>query len=178
MTWRRPGASDQWWLVYWCIYASRGLNELRYENCGNVSYFFQMCFRNSNNTMKRISHQNYLHAGKHRLSIVLFTYLVSSDRQNLCMYPTDISFLSTYIWFMKLACRVVWIHIGCPCIILLVYWISCEVYLKWYPRCQWRRICFITWWRHQMESPHKGQWGRALTFSLICALNKRLSKQS
>ena len=57
-----------------------------------------------------------------------------------------------------------------------------------------------TWWRHQMEtfsallafvrgihrwihrwpvnSPHKGQWRGALMFSLICALNKRLSKQS
>ena len=51
------------------------------------------------------------------------------------------------------------------------------------------------WWRHRMEtfsallalcagnsrspvnSPHKGQWHRALMFSLICSLNKRLSKQ-
>ena len=57
---------------------------------------------------------------------------------------------------------------------------------------------YISWWRHQMEwkrfprywpfvrgihqspvnSPHKGQWHRALIFSLICALNKRLSKHS
>ena len=54
----------------------------------------------------------------------------------------------------------------------------------------------ISWWRHQMEtfsmllafmrgihrspvnSPHKGQWRRALMFSLICALNKQLSTQS
>ena len=53
-----------------------------------------------------------------------------------------------------------------------------------------------SWWRHQMEtfprhwlfvrgihrslvnSPHKGQWRGALMFSLIYALNKRLSKQS
>ena len=54
----------------------------------------------------------------------------------------------------------------------------------------------ITWWRHQIEiisvvlalflrgiyrsqvnSPHKGQWRRALMFSLIRALNKRFSKQ-
>ena len=54
-----------------------------------------------------------------------------------------------------------------------------------------------SWWRHQMEtfsaslalcaegirrspvnSPHKGQWRGALVFSLICAMNKRLSKQS
>ena len=52
------------------------------------------------------------------------------------------------------------------------------------------------WWRHQMEtfsalqpfvrgihrspvnSPHKCRWHRALMFSLICTLNKRLSKQS
>ena len=42
------------------------------------------------------------------------------------------------------------------------------------------------WWRHQMEtysallvnSPHRGQWRGALMFSLICALNKRLSNQS
>ena len=31
MAWRRPGDShylNQWWLIYWCIYASFGLNEL------------------------------------------------------------------------------------------------------------------------------------------------------
>ena len=32
--------------------------------------------------------------------------------------------------------------------------------------------------RSQVNSPHKGQWRGALMFSLICALNKRLSKQS
>ena len=60
---------------------------------------------------------------------------------------------------------------------------------------QWQSVS-IAWWRHQMEtfprywpfvrrihrspvnSPHKGQWRGTLLFSLICALNKRLSKQS
>ena len=55
---------------------------------------------------------------------------------------------------------------------------------------------FHAWWRHQMETssmllalcagnspvtgefPHKGQWRGVLMFSLICALNNRLSKQS
>ena len=32
--------------------------------------------------------------------------------------------------------------------------------------------------RLPVNSPHKGQWRGALKFSLICALNKRLSKQS
>ena len=32
--------------------------------------------------------------------------------------------------------------------------------------------------RWPVNSPHKGQWRGALMFSLICALNKRLSKQS
>ena len=32
--------------------------------------------------------------------------------------------------------------------------------------------------RSPVNSPHKGQWRGALLFSLICALNKRLSKQS
>ena len=58
------------------------------------------------------------------------------------------------------------------------------------------QVALQSWWRHQMEifsallalcvgvhrspvnSPHKGQWRGALMFSLICALNKRLSKQS
>ena len=31
--------------------------------------------------------------------------------------------------------------------------------------------------RSSVNSPHKGQWPGALMFSLICALNKRLSKQ-
>ena len=64
------------------------------------------------------------------------------------------------------------------------YQLQClqTVHIKWY-----------SWWRHQMEtfsallaicaanSPvpgHKGQWRGTLMFSLICALNKRLSKQS
>ena len=56
-------------------------------------------------------------------------------------------------------------------------------------------FCCISWWRHQMETfsallafcarnspvtgefPHKGQWRWALILYLICALNKRLSKQ-
>ena len=32
--------------------------------------------------------------------------------------------------------------------------------------------------RSPVNSPHKGQWRGALMFSLICALNERLSKQS
>ena len=32
--------------------------------------------------------------------------------------------------------------------------------------------------RSPVNSPHKGQWRGALMFSFICALNKRLSKQS
>ena len=32
--------------------------------------------------------------------------------------------------------------------------------------------------RSPVNSPHKGQWRRALMFSLVCALNIRLSKQS
>ena len=32
--------------------------------------------------------------------------------------------------------------------------------------------------RSPVNFPHKGQWGGALMFSLICALDKRLSKQS
>ena len=32
--------------------------------------------------------------------------------------------------------------------------------------------------RSSVNSPHKGQWRGALVFSLICALNKRLSKQA
>ena len=51
----------------------------------------------------------------------------------------------------------------------------------------WRHIMetFPRYWpfvrgihRSPVNSPHKGQWRGALVFSLICALNKRLSKQS
>ena len=49
--------------------------------------------------------------------------------------------------------------------------------IKWkhFPR-YW---CFV-WGIHRspVNSPHKGQWRGALIFSLICALNKRVSKQS
>ena len=56
-------------------------------------------------------------------------------------------------------------------------------------RSPWARYLSKIWWRHQMEtfsallalcagsSPVTGQWHGAL-FSLICALNKRLSRQS
>ena len=42
------------------------------------------------------------------------------------------------------------------------------------------RYCPFVRWIHRslVNSPYKGQWHGALMFSLICALNKRLSKQS
>ena len=42
--------------------------------------------------------------------------------------------------------------------------------------CYWPFMRGIHW--SPVNSPHKGQWRGALMFSLICALNKRLSKQS
>ena len=49
--------------------------------------------------------------------------------------------------------------------------------IKWkhFPR-YWSLVLGIHRW--PMNSPHKGLWRRAMMFSLICALNKRLSKQS
>ena len=49
--------------------------------------------------------------------------------------------------------------------------------IKWkhFPR-YWSFVWGIHW--SPVNSPHKGQWRRALMFSLICGLNKRLSKQS
>ena len=48
--------------------------------------------------------------------------------------------------------------------------------IKWkhFPR-YWPFVRIIH--RSPVNSPHKGQWRGALIFSLICALNKRLSKQ-
>ena len=58
--------------------------------------------------------------------------------------------------------------------------------LYWHCNCHYIATVSTTWWRHQMEtfprcwpfvrgihrspvnSPHKGQWPRALMFSLIC----------
>ena len=45
---------------------------------------------------------------------------------------------------------------------------------KYFPR-YWPFVRGIH--RSPVNSPHKGQWRGALMFSLICALNKRLSKQ-
>ena len=55
--------------------------------------------------------------------------------------------------------------------------ISSNDVIKWihFPR-YWPFVRGIH--RSPVNSPHKGQWRRALKFSLICALNKRLSKQS
>ena len=49
--------------------------------------------------------------------------------------------------------------------------------IKWkhFPR-YWPFVRGIHRW--PVNSPHKGQWRGALIFSLICALNKRLRKQS
>ena len=49
--------------------------------------------------------------------------------------------------------------------------------IKWkhFPR-YWPVVRGINW--SPVNSPHKVQWNRALMFSLICSLNKRLSKQS
>ena len=46
---------------------------------------------------------------------------------------------------------------------------------KYFPR-YWPFVRGIHRW--PVNSPHKGQWRGALMFSLVCALNKRLSKQS
>ena len=49
--------------------------------------------------------------------------------------------------------------------------------IKWkHFRCYWPFVWGIH--RSPVNSPNKGQWRGALVFSLICALNKRLSKQS
>ena len=55
-------------------------------------------------------------------------------------------------------------------------WLHDDV-IKWkhFP-CYWPFVRGIHRW--PVNSPHKGQWRGALMFSLICALNKRLSKQS
>ena len=62
------------------------------------------------------------------------------------------------------------------------------------PRNRWHQLCHVEVikWKHfpcywpfvrgihraPVNSLHKGQWRRALAFSLICVLKKRLSKQS
>ena len=46
---------------------------------------------------------------------------------------------------------------------------------KYFPR-YWPFVWGIQWL--PVNSPHKGQWRGALMFSLICALNKQLNKQS
>ena len=49
--------------------------------------------------------------------------------------------------------------------------------IKWkYFPCYWPFVRGIH--RSPVNSPHKGQWRGALMFSLICALNKRMGKQS
>ena len=95
----------------------------------------------------------------------------------------------------------------CRLSVRIMKWISTRLATsRWHSVKKCRQHCFSTgkatnhnlnpWWRHQMETfsallafcagnvpvtgefPHKGQWCGALVFSLICALNKRLSKQS
>ena len=62
---------------------------------------------------------------------------------------------------------------------LHIYYFFCahDDVIKWkhFPR-YWPFVRGIH--RSPVNSPHKGQWRGALMFSLICALNKRLSKQS
>ena len=57
------------------------------------------------------------------------------------------------------------------------YWKTHDDVIKWqhFPRHR----PFVRWiHRSPVNSPHKGQWRGALIFSLICALNQQLSKQS
>ena len=45
MAWRRPGDKpylNQWWLVYWRIYASLGLNELTHSYWWPIVVYFLM----------------------------------------------------------------------------------------------------------------------------------------
>ena len=92
------------------------------------------------------------------------------------------------IWCLGLCCCQSW-----SCIFIVCWWLRA----MWYMVYEVTDNIIRSWWRHQMEtfsallvicagnSPvtgefhaHKGQWRGALMFSLICALNKRLSKQS
>ena len=45
---------NQWWLVYWRIYASLGLNELTHWGLDEMAYILQMTFRNAFCEMKSI----------------------------------------------------------------------------------------------------------------------------
>ena len=76
---------------------------------------------------------------------------------------------------MTLAIRVIvhWLVSLCLCAILFDH----DDVIKWkhFP-LYWPFVRGIHRW--PVNSPHKGQWRRALMFSLICALNKRWSKQS
>ena len=81
----------------------------------------------------------------------------------------------------------------CVCVVCVCMWYGVVCVCVF---CLGSTLLYPPWWRHQIEtfsallaicagihrspvnSPHKGQWRGALMFSLICALNKRLSKQS
>ena len=96
-----------------------------------------------------------------------------------------------YAWQAPLSCRevvnflTVWPLRWIRCMICVRNYMTaphrwCGVHynvIKWkhFPR-YWPFVRGIR--RSPVKSPHKGQWRGALIFSLICALNKRLSKQS
>ena len=70
------------------------------------------------------------------------------------------------------------IELGCGWWVIAfrnVHYIYDVIKWKHFP-CYWPSVREIHW--SPVNSPHKSQWRGALMFSLICALNKRLSKQS
>ena len=96
---------------------------------------------------------------------------------------------SEHRWSLLYCARRVWLRERIP---WQVYWYSSpqdltlrELYTTWWCHQSIKEKHFPRYWPfvrgiHQspFNSPHKGQWRGALMFSLICALNERLSKQS
>ena len=81
--------------------------------------------------------------------------------------------LLTALWISFMESGWMWMLIG-------VNYEECNIhddFIKWkhFPR-YWPFVRGI--YRSPVNSPPKGQWRIALVFSLICSLNKRLSKQS
>ena len=87
-------------------------------------------------------------------------------------YDLETTFLRNILkttWSVSL-CKAVWFWF-----VYFLVWHDDVIKWKHFPR-YWPFVRGIS--RSPVNSRHKGQWRGALMFSMICALNKRLSKQS
>ena len=88
MAWRRPGASHylkQWWLDYWRIYTSLGLNELKSWSLKIPTIYWRLWHRQSNYDLCQCSVEQFLSRTCGSCALTYLWHIIGAYKQQLIM---------------------------------------------------------------------------------------------